>query len=336
LNTRILKLLSVFVMATVASPVLAEGELNIYSARKEALIKPLLDKFAAQYDIKINLVTGKADTLIARLQNEGQFSPADVLLTTDVGRLHRAKVLGLTQTIDLASFPKSSFHDPEQHWVALTKRARPIMVAADRVDPSNITSYEDLTKPEYKGRICVRSSANIYNQSMVAALIAQKGEAYAEAWAKGLVQNFARKPQGGDRDQVKAMAAGVCDIALVNTYYLAAMYDADEVQQTAAKSVTVVWPNQADRGTHVNISGIAITKHSRNADNARALVEFMLTPEAQSWYGSANHEYPIDMQITWSDRLTTFGQFKGEAIAIEQVGQLNAKAVKVMDRAGWL
>jgi len=319
-----------------ASLPLSAAELNIYSARKEALIKPLLDRFAKENGVTINLVTGKADALISRLKNEGQFSPADVLITTDVGRLQRAKEMGLTQAITLNNFPKSDFHDAEQHWVALTKRARPIMVSVDKVAEYNIQSYEDLTKPEFAGKICVRSSANIYNQSMVAALIAQKGEAYAQQWVTGLVKNFARKPKGGDRDQIKAVAAGVCDIALANTYYLAAMHNSDAAQQKAAQAVSVVWPNQTDRGVHINISGIAVTKYAHNTKAAEALITYMLTKDAQSWYGMTNHEYPIDTAISWSETLTQFGKFTAESLPIGQVGELNAQAVKIMDRAGWL
>lgn len=329
-------LLGLLSTALIASLPLNATELNVYSARKEALIKPLLDRFAKQNDVTINLVTGKADALISRLKNEGQFSPADVLITTDVGRLQRAKDMGLTQPITLAEFPNSEFHDAEQHWVALTKRARPIMVSVDKIDEYKIQSYEDLTKPEFAGKICVRSSANIYNQSMVAALIAQKGEQYAQDWVTGLVKNFARKPKGGDRDQIKAIAAGVCDIALANTYYLAAMQNADAAQQKAAQAVSVVWPNQSDRGVHINISGIAVTKYAQHKTTAEALIAFMLTQDAQSWYGKTNHEYPVDSTIEWSDTLTALGTFNGESIPIGKVGELNAQAVKIMDRAGWL
>ena len=329
-------LLGLLSSALVASLPLSAAELNVYSARKEALIKPLLDRFAEQNDVTINLVTGKADALISRLKNEGQFSPADVLITTDVGRLQRAKEMGLTQTITLENFPDSDFHDAERHWVALTKRARPIMVAVDKVAEYDIQSYEDLTKPEFAGKICVRSSSNIYNQSMVAALIAQKGEAYAQTWATGLVKNFARKPKGGDRDQIKAVAAGVCDIALANTYYLAAMHNADDAQKKAAAAVSVIWPNQTDRGVHINISGIAVTKHAQHTKTAEALIAYMLTKDAQSWYGKTNHEYPVDTTITWSETLTALGKFTAESLPIGQVGELNAQAVKIMDRAGWL
>jgi len=317
--------------ATEASP----QQLNIYSARNEALIKPLLDQFAAQHDVTINLVTGKADALLARAKSEGRFSPVDIIITTDVGRLSRAKSQGLTQPITAVLPDFVTLQDPQQHWVALTTRNRPIMINPKKIAPGEITRYEDLLKPEYKGRVCVRSSTNIYNQSMVAAMLIQQGEAVTLAWAKGLVDNFARRPKGGDRDQIKAVVAGVCDIALANTYYLAAMRNADAESVAIANQVKVVWPNQSDRGVHLNISGIAVAKYAQNTDIANQLITFMLGQQAQDWYAKTNHEYPVDPKIEWSSTLQAMGTFTSENVELNQVGELNAKALQIMDKAGW-
>jgi iron(III) transport system substrate-binding protein len=219
------------------------AEINIYSARKEMLIKPLFDRFTEQSGVKINLVTGKADVLIKRLEIEGEYSPADILLTVDVGRLHRAKELHLLQSINsekLNSAIPTPYRDREGYWYGLSLRSRVIVYAVDRVDPKQLTSYESLSTLLWRKRLCVRSSSNIYNQSLVASLIAHYGVEYTEDWAKGFVSNFARSPKGGDRDQIKAVAIGQCDLALVNTYYLAGMLDSKlQAERHAASKVAL-------------------------------------------------------------------------------------------------
>jgi len=314
-------------------------QVNLYSARKEALIKPLLDKFTQQTGISVNLVTGNADNLITRLKSEGKYSPADLLLTTDVGRLYRAKQQDLTQVISVSkainNLP-SNFRDDQGHWLGLSLRARPLMVSVDRVAAQSITKLEDLTGPEWNGRVCIRSSSNIYNQSMVASLIAQLGESVTEEWVNGLVNNFARHPQGGDRDQIKAVAAGLCDVAIANTYYLAGMLSSDdETTQQQAKKVRVIWPNQTDRGAHINISGVALAKNSPNKAAAVKLIDFLLSEESQVWYAKTNHEYPVLASISWSELLQSFGTFNTEQVPLGKLGELNAAAVQLMDRAGW-
>jgi iron(III) transport system substrate-binding protein len=321
------------------SPLVMAEQVNLYSARKEALIKPLLDKFTQQTGISVNLVTGNADNLITRLKSEGKYSPADLLLTTDVGRLYRAKQQGLTQAISeseaIAKLP-SNFRDEQGHWLGLSLRARPLMAAVDKVVGQTIANLEDLTRPEWKGRVCVRSSSNIYNQSMVASLIAQLGESATQEWVNGLVNNFARPPQGGDRDQIKAVAAGLCDVAIANTYYLAGMLSSDdELTQQQAKKVKVIWPNQADRGAHINISGVALAKNAPNKEAAVKLIDFLLSGESQLWYATTNHEYPVLADIVWSELLQSFGTFKTEQVPLTKLGELNAAAVQIMDRAGW-
>lgn len=317
----------------------AAPEVNIYSARKEALIQPLLDEFTEQTGINVNLVTGKADALLKRLTSEGRHSPADVLLTTDAGRLHRAKMAGVTQSFNSkkieAAIPRH-YRDPDSHWVGLSLRLRPIIYVKGKVNPEELSSYEALASQNWKGRICVRSSNNIYNQSLVASLIAANGEAATEKWAKGFVSNFSRAPKGGDRDQIKAAAAGQCDIAIANTYYLAGMLaSGDKTQVAAAKKMAVFWPNQKGRGAHVNVSGIALTNSSKNRDNAIKLIEFLASSEAQQWYAEANGEFPVLDSIPVSALLRAWGKFKPDTLNLNQLGELNAKAVMLMDRVGW-
>lgn len=314
-------------------------QVNLYSARKEALIKPLLDKFTEETGITVNLVTGNADNLITRLKSEGKYSPADLLLTTDVGRLYRAKQQGLTQAIqsspEIEAIP-ANFRDDQGHWLGLSLRARPLMVSANNAEALAINNLEELAQPKWKGKICIRSSNNIYNQSMVASLITQIGETDTQTWLNAFVNNFARSPQGGDRDQIKAVAAGLCDVAIANTYYLAGMLSTkDETTIEQAKKVKVIWPNQTDRGTHVNISGVALTKNAPNKTAAVKLIDFLLSRESQQWYAETNHEYPVLEGVAWSELLQSFGQFKAEQVALSQLGELNAQAVKMMDYAGW-
>lgn len=315
------------------------NSVNVYSARSEALIKPLLDQFTEETGISVKLITGKADLLISRMTREGKYSPADVLVTTDVGRLHRASQGGLLQAMDTKNIESSvpaNFRDTQAHWTALTMRARPIMYIADRVNTETLTSIFDLSDTQWQSRVCIRSSSNIYNQSMVAAMIEVHGESKVQTWANKFVTNFARSPKGGDRDQIKAMVAGECDVAIANTYYLAGMAaDKNSDNAKIANQVKVFWPDQATEGAHVNISGAGIAKHSKNKKAAQALIEYMLTPKSQQWYAKQNQEYPIVKGAKWSDTLSNYGEFKAQSIALEKVGERNAQAVKLMDKAGW-
>jgi iron(III) transport system substrate-binding protein len=332
-----------FVMACVLmgvmGPALAAEEVNLYSARKEELIKPLLDRFTAKTGIKVNLVTGKEDALLERLRREGRNSPADLLLTSDAGRLHRAVEAGVLAPVESDILKKNvpaNYRDPKGRWFGLSVRARPIVYVKQRVRANELSTYEDLSDPKWKGRICIRSSDNIYNQSLVASMIASRGVAETEAWAKKFVANFARPPVGGDRDQVTAAAAGQCDIAIVNTYYLAAMLnDKDAAQREAAAKLAVFWPNQQDRGAHVNISGIGLTTAAKNRAGAVKLVEFLSGDEAQKWYAETNHEYPVRANIPLSKTLASWGRYKADGLGLEKLGEHNAEAVKLMDRAGW-
>lgn len=314
-------------------------EVNLYSARKEALIKPIIEKFTEQTGIKVNLITGKADALLKRIESEGRNTHADVFITTDAGRLYRAKSAGVLQPIQsqtLNSAIPENLRDPEGYWFGLSMRARPIFYVKGAVDPKQLSTYEALAKSEFKDRICIRSSNNIYNQSLVASMLAANGKDKTQQWANDFVKNFAIKPKGGDRDQIKAAAAGQCDIAIANTYYFGKMITGKKAdQKKAAAAVAIFWPNQNDRGAHVNVSGAAVTKHAKHVANGQKLIEFLVTKEAQRWYADVNFEYPVRKDVAASDLLKSWGEFKADSINLDQLGANNAEAVKIMDRAGW-
>ncbi len=317
----------------------ASEQVNIYSARKEALIKPLLDKFSEQTGIKVNLVTGKGDALLTRLKTEGKNAPADLLITVDAGRLHRAVEADVLQSVESKTLDQrvpEQYREKNNRWFGISLRSRVIVYAKDRVKPEQLSSYEDLANQKWNKRICIRSSNNIYNQSLVASLIAHNGVEKTEQWAKQVVGNFARPPQGGDRDQIKAVAAGQCDIAVVNSYYLGAMLQSgDEQERTVANKVALFWPNQDDRGAHFNVSGVGVTKAAKHKDNAIKLIEFLTTEESQQWYAKVNNEYPVVKTVPASEILESWGDFKADSIAVEKLGELNAEAVKLMDRVNW-
>ena len=236
----------------------------------------------------------------------------------------------------LAQRVPDNYRDPDGYWYGLSMRARPIMYVKGKVDPAELSTYEALADSKWNKRICIRSSDNIYNQSLVASMIASNGPEKTEKWARGLVKNFAQPPRGGDRDQIKAAAAGVCDIAIANTYYLAMMLDGDDAaQRQAAERMGVFWPNQDGRGTHVNVSGIAMTAAAKNQDNARRLMEYLVGDHAQRWYAQTNHEYPIVADVPVSETLQGWGEFKADDLNLSRLGELNPDAVRLMDRAGW-
>ena len=317
----------------------AADTVNVYSARQENLIKPLLDRFTQASGIKVNLVTGKADALLARLELEGKNSLADLLITTDTGRLHRAKssqLLQCTRLPELEKMVPADYRDPDGCWYALSLRARTIMVVKDKVESTAIPTYESLSDPRWRGNICIRSSGNVYNQSLVASMLAHGDEQTTLAWLRGLSANFARPPSGGDRDQILAAGGGLCDVAVVNTYYLAMMLAGDDERQLqAAKKMTVTWPNQAGRGTHVNASGGAIISTAPHPENARRLLAYLVSDESQTWYAKVNHEYPIRKNIPVPAILKTWGTFKADTLNLGKLGELNTAAVKLMDQAGW-
>lgn len=330
-------LISVLLLS--ASCISIASEVNIYSARQEQLIKPLLDQFTESTGIKVNLVTGDADALLSRLQSEGALSPADVLITTDAGRLHRAKEAGVLQSIDspvLEQKVPAHFQDTDNQWFGLSLRARPIFYNKETVDPKQLSTYEALAKPEFKGRVCIRSSANIYNQSLIASMIAADGEQATLEFTKALVKNFARPPKGGDRDQISAAANGICDVAVANTYYFGGMTQSKNNSEIeATKKVAIFWPNQEGRGTHVNISGAGVVKTSKNKQQAIQLLEFLVSNDSQAWYANANFEYPVVEGVEASDTLQSWGSFKADTVNLSRLGELNREAVIIMDKAGW-
>lgn len=323
--------------ATPATPE-SPGEVNVYSHRHYETDQQLFSQFEEKTGIKVNVVKAKADQLIERLKAEGESSPADLLVTVDIGRLTRAKEEGLLKPFHssevLASVPES-LKDADRQWVALTKRARVIVYHKDRVDAESLPDYEELSDPRFKGRIITRSSSNIYNQSWIASMIAANGVEATEEWAKGLVQNFARDPKGNDRAQMRAVAAGVADFAIVNTYYLGLLATGPEEDQRVASQLKIHFPNQAGRGTHVNISGIGITKSSKNQKNAEKLVAYLLSQEAQKLYAEANFEYPVLPGVPSSELVQSWGEFKQDTVSLNRVGELGPEALKLADRAGW-
>ena len=327
------------ILAVAPTESVIADEVNIYSARQESLIKPILDRFTEKTGIKVNMVTGKGDALLTRLKSEGMNSPADLLLTVDAGRLYRAQEAGVLQAIqsnDLINSIPSHLRSLEDQWYGLSVRARVLVYAKDRVQPSELSTYEALSDPTWNGRVCVRSSSNIYNQSLVAGMIASQGMAETETWLQGLVSNFARPPAGGDRDQIKAVAAGQCDVAIVNSYYLGAMISSsDKNQQNAARKVALFWPNQEDRGTHINISGVGLSRAAKNIDSAKQLIRFLVSDESQQWYANRNNEFPVRDTVQVSSILDSWGPFKPDTINVTELGRNNAEAIKAMDRAGW-
>ena len=327
--------LSVSILPTLA----AAGEVNIYSYRKEHLIRPQLEAFAQTTGVSYNIVTGKADALAQRIRHEGVNSPADVLLTVDAGRLVRAKTMGILQSISSAALENgipAHYRDPEGYWFGLGLRARTLFYAIDRVDPSLLSTYEALTDLKWKGRILVRSSSNIYNQSLLASLIFHNGRARAEAWARGIVVNLARKPQGGDRDQLRGVAAGVGDIAIANHYYYAKLRASKKSRdRKVVQMVKPFWPNQKGRGVHVNVSGAGVAKYSNNKANAIKLIEFLASAAGQKIYADSSFEYPVRPGVEASPIVKSLGLFKPDVVDLEILGRNNAEAVKTFDRADW-
>jgi iron(III) transport system substrate-binding protein len=312
---------------------------NVYTHRHYEADQQLFDKFTEETGIKVNVVSASADELIQKLELEGANSPADVLITVDAGRLHRAVEKGLLQSVSSSTLDSnipSKFRNPEGFWFGLTYRARILAYSKDRVNPEDLSTYEALTEPTWKGRVLTRSSENIYNQSLLASIIASQGEEAATAWASGLLANMAREPKGSDRDQVKAVASGEGDIAIVNTYYIGIMLnDANEEERKAAENIGIFFPNQNDRGTHINISGAGVTTHAPNKDNAVKLIEYLSGTTAQEFLANINFEYPVNPNASFSDLLKQWGDFKADELNLSELGNNNRNAVVIFDRVGW-
>jgi len=326
-------------ISAVALPVLAVGagaqaaeEVNIYSYREPGLIDPILKTFTAETGIKVNVIYSK-DGLIERIAAEGRNSPADLILTPESGLLILAKTTGVTQATQskvLEGAIDAKLRDPEGHWFGLTRRARVVYASKDRVKQDAIT-YEELADPKWKGKICIRSGQHTYNIALIASMIAHDGEEKTEAWLTGLRDNLARKPAGGDREGVRDVQAGLCDLAIGNTYYMAAMLKNPE-QKAWAESVKMLFPNAADRGTHVNISGAAVAAHAPHRDSAIKLLEFMVSPEAQEIYADANGEYPVIAEAKPSDLVKSWGELKSDTIPLSDIATLRKKASELVDK----
>lgn len=314
-------------------------EVNVYSARHYDSDTELFNAFSQTTGIRVNLIEANASELIERIKSEGQSSPADVMITVDAGNLWRAEVAGLLASVNSEilkqAIPENLRH-PEGLWFGLATRARVIIYNKASVSLSELSTYEALATEAWRGRICIRSSSNIYNQSLVASMIASVGTEAAENWAKGIVANMARNPEGGDTDQIKAVAAGQCDVAIVNHYYLARLITSDDPADNAvAEAVGIFFPDQADRGTHINISGAAILKNAPNYEHAVKLLEFLASPEAQAQFALQGYEFPVVAGVEISPIIKSFGSFKHDTLNVASYGQHNPEAVRVMDRAGW-
>jgi len=317
----------------------ATQEVNIYSHRHYDTDKQLYKMFEKNTGIKVNVVKAKANELMKRLEKEGKNSPADILITSDAARLYIAQQKGLLQTVNSrvlnAAIP-ANLRQKDGYWYALTKRARVIVYNKDKVDPSTLSTYAALTKPELKGKVLIRKANNIYNQSLLASMVANDGEENAKAWAKAMVNNFARTPKGSDRDQMKAVAANIGDVAVVNTYYVGKLLNSKKTSEVeVGKKMGVFFPNQNENGTHINISGAGVTKYSKNKENAVKLLEFLVSPKAQSMYGKRNYEYPANQNVEPSELLKSWGTFKEDTLALEELGANNAKAVKIFNEVKW-
>lgn len=317
----------------------SETKLNLYTSRHYNTDQALYDDFTKATGIEVNLVEGKDDELIERIQTEGTSSPADILCTVDAGRLWRAdqaKIFTPTTSEVLETKIPETLRHPQGHWFGFSKRARVILYNQEKVDPKDISSYEDLADPKWKGKVLIRSSDNIYNQSLLASLIESIGPEKAEAWAKGVVDNMARPPEGGDTDQIKALAAGLGEVAVVNTYYLARLVASDKSEdQAIAEKVGVIFPNQSDRGTHVNISGCGVVVNAPNPKEAVQFLEYLTSESAQKYFADGNNEYAVVEGVAPNSVIASFGEFKEDSVSAVVYGTNNPEAVKIFDRVGW-
>ena len=313
-------------------------DLNIYSHRQPFLINPFIEAYEERTDVTINIVFASKG-LAQRLQAEGPRSPADVVLAVDIARLHTYADKDLLAPVESAVLTKNippHLRDPGNRWFAFSKRARVIVVSKKAEDGSSIKGYEDLTDPKWKGRICARPGSHVYNRALIASLIESRGEEGAQAWAQGLFDNLARRPQGNDRAQVKAIYEGVCDVAIINNYYYGKLKRSDVPEQREwAAAVRLIFPNQDGRGTHVNISGGGVAKHSKNKERAVHFLEFLTSETAQKLYGSINYEYPVNPAVESSDELKSWGAFKEDQMPIARIAELAPQAQRVIDRVGW-
>ncbi|MCL9982755.1 MAG: Fe(3+) ABC transporter substrate-binding protein [Erythrobacter sp.] len=314
------------------------GEVNLYSSRHYDTDLALYEDFTKQTGIKVNRIEADADALIERIQSEGEFSPADILVTVDAGRLWRAEEAGVFGAVDSAVLKEripAHLRHPDGLWFGLSTRARIIIYNKAAGTPQGLANYADLADPKWKGQICVRSSSNIYNISLLSSIIAHKGAAGAETWAKGVVANFKQAPQGNDTAMIEAVAAGQCRISIVNTYYLARYAGGEAKEKAIFDAVGVIFPDQAGTGTHVNISGAGVVKTAPNRENAIKFLEYLTSESAQRYFADGNNEYPASVGLKANSAVEQLGAFKADTLNAAQIGKGQAEAVKIFDRAGW-
>lgn len=314
------------------------GEVNIYSYRQPYLIEPLLKEFSDETGIKANVIFAEKG-LIERIEAEGRNSPADVLLTTDIGNLSQAAASGIAQPIESKAVTDAvppNYRGENNEWIGLTRRARVVYASKDRVEDDTLT-YEDLADPKWRGRICIRSGQHSYNVALIASMIAHHGEEKTEEWLRGVKANLARKPAGNDRLQVKGVYAGECDIAIGNTYYMGKMLtDEDHPEQKEwANSVNMLFPNTDGRGTHVNVSGAILAKNAPNKENAVKLVEFLASDKGQEMYAEVNSEYPVKAGVPWSKLVQSWGTFKSDPISLNEIAARRKAASELVDKIGF-
>ena len=313
---------------------------NVFSARHYRSDGAVFSAFTEATGIEVNLVEANGDQLIERIRADGERSPADVIITVDAARLHRTEEAGLFAATDFSAMtgdiPEYMVH-PDGYWVSFAKRARVIARSTERVADGEISTYEELAGPEWQGRICIRESGNAYNQSLLASIVARSGEAAAEEWAAGIVANMARPPQGGDRDQLRGIAAGECDVAVVNHYYFAMMANSEqEADQAVANATTLVFPNQETSGAHVNVSGAGIAVNAPHPDEARELITFLLSDTAQALFAELSNELPVVAEAQWDNPvLETMLPFVEDSRTVSELGENNATAQRIFDRVGW-
>lgn len=330
--------LMMLILLTLFGSPLRAGELNIYSHRQPFLIKPFLDAYTKETGTKVNVVYASKG-LAQRLQAEGARSPADVILTVDIARLSvyaDKDLLAAAVSETLQRNIPSHLRDPNNRWFAFSKRARVLAVSKRASDTDSLRRYEDLANETWRGRICSRPGSHVYNRALIASVIHANGEDAATSWAESVIKNLARRPQGNDRAQVKAIYEGVCDVAIINNYYFGKLkHSKKEAQQKWADAVRLVFPNQEDRGTHVNISGGGVAKHSKNKTEAIRFLEFLTSKKAQDLYGTINFEYPVNPNVPMSNELKSWGTFKEDQMPIARIAELAPDAQKVIDRVGW-
>ena len=317
----------------------ANNEVNVYSYRQPILINPFFEEFTKSTGIKVNVLHAKKG-LLERLLSEGSNTPADIVLTVDISRLKQfveEDVLTSIESSVLENNIPLHLRDSQNRWFAFSKRARIVAVSKERIATGAIEKIEDLADPKWKGKICTRPGSHAYNRSLLASIVAAHGETGAEVWAKGLVENLARKPEGNDRAQAKAIFEGVCDIAVMNTYYYGKMKfnEKNTEQKDWANAINLVFTNQNGRGNHINVAGGGVVKYSKNKENAIALLEFLTTSKAQALYSSINYEYPVNPIMSLSYELKSWGEFKEDKLPIEKLAELAPVAQKIIDRVGW-